>query len=113
MLMIIEVKLVCLGGQEFAGELKASSLEASFHVETLGVWKIWKSTPGTNGEQDAARVPVCGSGRTGGSSTGCRRLPGGGSSCRKCSQWSELFKELGQLKDWMTRMFFSYENCHH
>lgn len=24
----------------------------------------------------------------------------GGSSCRKCSQWSELFKELDQLKDW-------------
>ena len=45
-------------------------------------------------------VRFSGSGRTGGSSTGYRRLPGGGSSCRKCSQWSELFKELGQLKDW-------------
>ena len=44
---------------------------------------------------------VCGSGRTGSSSTGCRCLPGGGgSSCRKCSHGSELFKELDQLKDW-------------
>lgn len=44
-LMIIEVKLVCLGGQEFAGELKASSLEARFPADTLEsleAWKIWK-----------------------------------------------------------------------
>ena len=56
--MIIEVKLVCLGGQEFAGELKASSLEARLPSDTFEARKIWKKTPGTNREQDAARVCV-------------------------------------------------------